>query len=190
MGAGDSKLDSDPQVPAAEGITTVTQKTQELNPLLEKLKALEVALPLLNLRPSDTGLKDLLLRHAHDSEHGSLDPTTTASLLTLFQEWQRVASEKIHKNQDDLKNKIDVVEALAVKLLQRFNSSLQVMKASATKLEDVHSIKTELKEMNSRLQEALEQYNTLVKSIKAEGPDFLRSDAKPLVMRGHSCESV
>lgn len=178
MGITDSKLPSHLESPSAEGITTVTQRTVEVDPLLEKLKALEIAGPLLKSPPSEVGLKDLLLRHSRCSEYGSLDPTTTASLLTLFQEWQRVTSEKISKNQDDLKNKIDVVEALMVKLLQRFNSSLRTMKASATDLEDVHPIKMEVKEMKGRLKEVLEHYNSLVNHINAEGPDFLRPDAK------------
>eukprot|EP00250_Pteridium_aquilinum_P008737 c18171_g1_i4 orf=136-684(+) len=182
MGITDSKLSSLPQMPSAEGITTVANRTLEVDPLLEKLKALEIATPLLKSPPAEVGLKDLLLRHAHGSEHGSLDPTTTASLLTLYQEWQRVTAEKLNKNQEDLKNKIDVVEALVIKLLQRFNSSLRRMKASAADLEDVHSIKVEVKEMKGRLKEVLGHYNDLVKSINAEGPDFLRADAKPLAM--------
>eukprot|EP00250_Pteridium_aquilinum_P008735 c18171_g1_i1 orf=582-752(+) len=56
------------------------------------------------------------------------------------------------------------------------------MKASAADLEDVHSIKVEVKEMKGRLKEVLGHYNDLVKSINAEGPDFLRADAKPLAM--------
>lgn len=171
-----------PWVRAQEPITTVAKRTEEVDLLLEKLKGLEVVRPLLKSPPAEVGLKDLLLRHAHGSEHGSLDPTTTAALLTLYQEWQRVTSEKINKNQEDLRNKIDMVEALAVKLLQRFNSSLRMMKASATDLEDVHAIKVEVGEMKGRLREVVENYNVLEKRINADGPDFLKVAAKPLAI--------
>ncbi|MCO5609045.1 hypothetical protein L7F22_063266, partial [Adiantum nelumboides] len=76
---------------------------------------------------------------------------------------------------EDLSNKIEVVEALAVKLLQRFNSSLCLMKASATDLEDVHSIKMEFKEMKGRFKDVLGHYNALVKSINEDGPDLTQN---------------
>ncbi|KAH7441022.1 hypothetical protein KP509_03G021800 [Ceratopteris richardii] len=180
MGAADSKFLSDTNAtPSSDGITTIANRILQADPLLEKLKTLEIAEPLLKSPPSEVGLKDLLLRHVHNSEHGALDPTTTASLLTLYQEWQRVTSEKINKNQEDLSNKIEVVEALAMKLLQRFNSSLQLMKTSAADLEDVHTIKEEVKEMKRKFDNMLLQYDSLVKIMNAEGPDFLRADIKP-----------
>ncbi|KAH7441023.1 hypothetical protein KP509_03G021800 [Ceratopteris richardii] len=245
MGAADSKFLSDTNAtPSSDGITTIANRILQADPLLEKLKTLEILLqiferikrvlngsascrmalhfrlslfsremlkrtfkgsccgkanlvaivsydsftgqathfcaePLLKSPPSEVGLKDLLLRHVHNSEHGALDPTTTASLLTLYQEWQRVTSEKINKNQEDLSNKIEVVEALAMKLLQRFNSSLQLMKTSAADLEDVHTIKEEVKEMKRKFDNMLLQYDSLVKIMNAEGPDFLRADIKP-----------
>ncbi|MCO5609890.1 hypothetical protein L7F22_064124 [Adiantum nelumboides] len=186
MGVTESKLASHGQQqrqqpsPSSDGITTVANRTLEADPLLEKLRALEIATPLLKSPPSEVGLKDMLLRHVQSSEYGTLDPTTTASLLTLYHEWQRVTSQKVNKNQEDLSNKIEIVEALAVKLLQRFNSSLRLMKASATDLEDVHSIKMEFKEMKDRFKDVLGHYNSLVKNINEDGPDFLRNDAKPL----------
>ncbi|KAI5054735.1 hypothetical protein GOP47_0029880 [Adiantum capillus-veneris] len=194
MGVTESKLASHGQQqqpsPSSDGITTVANRTLETDPLLEKLKALEIATPLLKSPPSEVGLKDLLLRHVHSSEHGALDPTTTASLLTLYHEWQRVTSEKVNKNQEDLSNKIEVVEALAIKLLQRFNSSLRLMKATAMDLEDVHSIKVEVKEMKDRLKDVLVHYNALVTSINEEGPDFLRTDAKPLLVGDFPCSQL
>ncbi|MCO5609044.1 hypothetical protein L7F22_063265, partial [Adiantum nelumboides] len=57
------------------------------------------AAPLLKSPPSEVELKDMLLRHVQSSEYGALDPTTTASLFTLYHEWQRVTSQKVNKNQ-------------------------------------------------------------------------------------------
>lgn len=185
MGVTDSKLHSSESV-SADGITTVVDKAEEIDLHLEKLQRLEIAAPILKLVAVESSLKDLLLRRslsqAHSGEHGSLDPATTATLLTLYHEWQRATAEKINKNQEDLGNKIDIVEALAMKLLQRFKFSLCIMKACATDLEDVHALKVEVGDMKGKLREVLENYSTLHKRINAEGPDFLKAVVRPFSM--------
>eukprot|EP00249_Psilotum_nudum_P005135 c18611_g1_i1 orf=226-840(+) len=176
MGTTDSKS-STPEQETVDGITTVIGRTEETDPYVERLNKLVIATPILKSLPVESSLKDLLLRRSlsqrHAGEHGALDPTTTTQLLTLYQEWQRVTSQKIMENQEHLVNKIDAVEALAIKLLQQLNYSLSVMKTSAMHLENVNLLKVEVGEMKGKLMEVLENYDSLCKRVGAEEPDFV-----------------
>jgi hypothetical protein len=67
---------------------------------------------------------------------GSSNASTTAELLEMYQEWQRVTAAQVSKKQAELGFQIEGVEAVAMKLLQRLNYSASVIKTSAAYLQD------------------------------------------------------
>lgn len=183
MGAADSKLGS------PEGLTDVIEtinagrSAEELDPCLERLQNLSVAGPILKPPVGESSLTDVLLQRnlsqsGHD-DYGTLDATTTAGLLSLYQEWQRLTAAKVSKNQEEIGFKIDAVEAVAMKLLQRLNYSASVMKTSAVHLEEVQYLKVEVREMKRALNIVLEKYEAVCKRVEQQGPDFLRSATRP-----------
>ncbi|KAG6555608.1 hypothetical protein Mapa_002843 [Marchantia paleacea] len=76
-------------------------RNESVDPVLEKLRNLHVVMPILKTPTGDSSLTDLLLRRTpSQSASEALDPTTTAKLFALYQEWQRVTAANIAKNQD------------------------------------------------------------------------------------------
>ncbi|KAH9317024.1 hypothetical protein KI387_018793 [Taxus chinensis] len=178
MGAADSKLNVS-QKPGDE-ITTVKDRIEGVDPSLEKLKALKIALPILKSPPTESTLTDILVRKSSStSDSGTLNPKLAFELFSLYREWQETTAKTINEGQDELENKIDIADALATKLLQRFNHSVSVMKTSATHFEDVYPLQVEVGELKGKLKEVLADYNALCKRINAEGPDVLKASAMP-----------
>jgi hypothetical protein len=105
---------------------------------------------------------------------GSSNASTTAELLEMYQEWQRVTATQVSKKQAELGFQIEGVEAVAMKLLQRLNYSASVIKTSAAYLQDVQGLKVEVREMKAGLNNVLESYEALCKRVEAQGPDFLQ----------------
>ncbi|KAG0504997.1 hypothetical protein M758_N003500 [Ceratodon purpureus] len=138
MGAADSKLVS------SEGLVDVIEtiraggSSEELDPCIERLQNLHVAGPILKSPKGESSLTDVLLQRnvSQSVDYGTIDATTTAELLSLYQEWQRLTAAEVSKNQKEIGFKIDAVEAVAMKLLQRLNYSASVMKTSAVHLQD------------------------------------------------------
>ncbi|KAG0612510.1 hypothetical protein M758_6G033500 [Ceratodon purpureus] len=178
MGAADSKLISSEGV--ADVIETIRagRSGEEVDPCLERLQNLRVALL---VEPSK---RKPDVSHARCVNNitwptAALDATTTAELLSLYQEWQRRNAAKVSKNQEEIGFKIDAVEAVAMKLLQRLNYSASVMKTSAAHLQDVEHLKVEVREMKRALNIVLGNYEALCKRVEMQGPEFLRGTTRP-----------
>jgi len=179
MGTSDSKLNIS-RSPADE-ITTVKGRTEETDPILEKLKSLKIVSPILKSPPTESTLTDILVRKPSSaSDSGSLDPESVFELFSLYREWQEDIAKRINKTQGELEHKIEIVDALAVKLLQRFNDSVSVMKSSATHLENVYPLQVEVGELKGKLKEVLANCDALCKRINADGPDVLQGSVMPL----------
>ncbi|KAI7981291.1 hypothetical protein LOK49_Contig53G00004 [Camellia lanceoleosa] len=91
--------------------------------------------------------------------------------------------------QEEVENKIEVADALTVKLLQRFNYSLSTMKATSHHLSEVHALQVDLGELKVRLTEAISNCDSLCKRINAEGPESLRSSVKPFSVTSADVET-
>lgn len=178
MGAADSKFNISQR--ARDEITTVKDRVEEVDPSLEKLKALKIAPPILKSPPTESTLTDILIRKSSStSESGSFSPKIANELFSLYREWQEMTAKRISEGQEELENKIEIADALATKLLQRFNYSVSVMKTSATCFEDVYPLQVEVGELKGKLKEVLANYDSLCRRISAEGPDVLKASVIP-----------
>jgi len=178
MGVTDSKLLSSEE--GVDEITTIKGRSaEELDPCLEKLRNLRVAL-LVEPKKRKPDVSHSRSVNNITWPTGALDASTTAELLALYQEWQRLTAAQVSKNQLEIGFKIDAVEAVAMKLLQRLNYSASVMKTSAAHLEEVQYMKVEVREMKQALNSVLDNYEALCKRIELQGPDFLRPINRPV----------
>lgn len=112
--------------------------------------------------------------------------------------------------QEEIENKIEVADALATKLLQRFGYSVSAMKTSSQHLSEgnlirvnsaglfyqllgfinyvlwkihaVHALQVEIGELKGRLTEVISNCDALCKRIAAGGPDSLKASIKPLAV--------
>ncbi|GMP72586.1 hypothetical protein CsSME_00030560 [Camellia sinensis var. sinensis] len=91
--------------------------------------------------------------------------------------------------QEEVENKIEVADALTVKLFQRFNYSLSTMKTTSHHLSEVHALQVDLGELKGRLTEAISNCDSLCKRINAEGPESLRSSVKPFSVTSADVET-
>ncbi|GMI86371.1 hypothetical protein like AT5G66290 [Hibiscus trionum] len=182
MGASESVL-SGSLSSSADEITTISKRTETVDPILEKLKSLKITSPILTTPPTEGSLTDILVRKASSSSgKATVDPKVLVELLSMYRDWQEEKAQEIGKKQEEIENKIEVVDALAVKLLQRFNYSVSTMKTTSQHLSEVHTLQVELGELKGRLTEVLSNCDTLCKRITAEGPEPLRSSIKPFAV--------
>ncbi|KAL2635232.1 hypothetical protein R1flu_006711 [Riccia fluitans] len=145
-------------------------RNESLDPILEKLRSLQVVTPILKSPAGDSTLTDLLIRRTpSQSAPEALDPSTTAKLFALYQEWQRLTAANIAKNQEELGYKIIGVEELTLKLLQRMNYASRVLESSATHLKSVHTLQDEVAEMKRSLKETIENYGRLCHKVEDMG---------------------
>ncbi|GMP31954.1 hypothetical protein CsSME_00005942 [Camellia sinensis var. sinensis] len=112
-------------------------------------------------------------------EIGTVNPKVLLELFSVHRDWQEAKAQKISKKQEEIENKIEVADALVVKLLQRLNYSVSTMKASSHHLSEVHALKVELGELKGRLTEVISNCDALCRRINSEGPESLRSSVKP-----------
>ncbi|KAH0771018.1 hypothetical protein KY290_014999 [Solanum tuberosum] len=188
MGASESVL-SGSQGPIDE-ITTVSERVEGVDPILERLKSLKIAAPILKSPPAESSLTDILVRKASStSNKGCVDPKVLLELFSVYRQWQEEKAQKICKRQEELENKIEVADALAVKLLQRFNYSVSAMKTTSQHLSEVHGLQVELGVLKGRLTEVISNCDALCKRIDAEGPESLRSSIKPFTTASSDTES-
>ncbi|KAL2241193.1 uncharacterized protein LOC105178137 isoform X2 [Sesamum indicum] len=179
MGASESSLTGS-QNPE-DGITTVSERTQGLEPILQRLQSLEITKPLLTSAPAEGSLTDILVRKpSSSSTAGTVNPNVLLELFSMYRDWQEEKSQKISKRQEEIENKIELADALAVKLLQRFNYSVSAMKSTSNHLSEVHALQVELGELKGRLTEVISNCDALCKRIVNEGPESLRSTVRPL----------
>ncbi|KAL3716186.1 hypothetical protein ACJRO7_007880 [Eucalyptus globulus] len=135
MGTSESTL-SGSQRPADE-ITTVSERPEGVDPVLEKLRSLKITPPILTSLPSEGSLTDILVRKPPSSSApGTVNPKVLLELFSMYRDWQEEKVQKIGKKQEEIENKIELVDALAVKLLQRFNFSVSAMKTTSQHLSE------------------------------------------------------
>ncbi|KAF8406528.1 hypothetical protein HHK36_008616 [Tetracentron sinense] len=177
MGLSESTL-STSKNPVDE-ITTVSERVEGVDPLLERLKSLKITSPILTSPPAENSLTDILVRkQPASSVPGSLNPNVLLELFSMYRDWQEGKAKKISKKQEEIENKIEVVDALAVKLRQRFNYSVSAMRTTAHHLSEVHALQVEIGVLKGRMTEVISNCDALCKRISAEGPESLRSSVK------------
>ncbi|CAH2043067.1 unnamed protein product [Thlaspi arvense] len=189
MGASDSTLLGAQENRGGDVITTISHRSEIVDPVLEKLKSLTVSRPLLKSPPTESSLTDILVRKALSSSSSNLsffpdtvDPQILVELFSIYREWQESKSQEITKRQEDIENKIEVADALATKLVQRFNHSVSAMRTTSQHLSQVHGLQVELGELKGRLTEVINNCDTLCKRINSEGPESLRSTVRPFAL--------
>ncbi|KAF3440274.1 hypothetical protein FNV43_RR18558 [Rhamnella rubrinervis] len=178
MGASESTLPSS-QRPVDE-ITTVSERFQVTDPILERLKSLKISAPILTSPPTESSLTDILVRKpSSSSAPGIVNPKVLLELFSMHRDYQEEKTQKISKNQEEIENKIEVADALAIKLCQRLNYSVSSMKTTSQNLSEVHALQVEIGELKGRLTEVISNCNALCTRIEVEGPESLRSSVKP-----------
>ncbi|TVU45280.1 hypothetical protein EJB05_04762 [Eragrostis curvula] len=192
MGASESILSKQPpqqpRPPWADEITTVSEGRRDdadADPLLRRIRSLTIAPPLLSGQSeseAESSLTDILVRKPSTSSSagsGDLNPNVLAELFSMYREWQEENAKKISQKQEEIENKIETADALAVKLLKRYNYSVTSMRSTSRNLAEVHPLQIEVGELKGRLTEVISNCDALCKRIAAEGPESLRSAVKP-----------
>ncbi|KAI4327709.1 hypothetical protein L6164_020137 [Bauhinia variegata] len=179
MGASESTLSSSQR--AEDKITTVSERSEAADPILEKLQSLKITSPILTSPPPTEGtLTDILVRKSSSSSIPAVvNPKVLLELFSMYRAWQEDKVEKIAKRQEEIENNIEVVDALAAKLLQRLNYSVSTMKTTSQHLSGVHALQVEIGELKGRLTEVISNCDALCNRISVEGPESLRSSIKP-----------
>ncbi|XP_050292342.1 uncharacterized protein LOC126733178 [Quercus robur] len=181
MGTSESTLSSS-QGPVDE-ITTVSDRSEVTDPILERLKTLKLTTPILTSPPAESSLTDILVRKpSSSSAPATVNPKVLVELFSMYRDWQEQKTQMISKKQEEIENKIDVADALAVKLLQRFNFSVSAMKTASQHLSEVHALQVDIGELKGRLTEVISNCDALCKRIASEGPESLRSSVKPFTI--------
>lgn len=192
MGASESLLARQPQQQSqwADEITTVSDGRRDAgdeDPLLRRIRSLTIAPPLLSGQPAagsetETSFTDILVRKpatASSAASGNMNPNLMFELFAMYREWQEEMAKEISGKQGELENKIETADALAVKLLQRFNYSVTTMRSTSHNLAEVHPLQVEVGELKGRLTEVISNCNALCSRITAEGPESLRTSVEP-----------
>lgn len=157
------------------------------DPLLRRIRSLTIAPPLLSGQPAagsetETSITDILVRKPSSSSSaasGNLNPNVMFELFSMYREWQEEMTKEISERQGEIENKIETADALAVKLLQRFNYSLTSMRSTSHNLAEVHPLQVEVGELKGRLTEVISNCDALCKRISSEGPESLRASVQP-----------
>lgn len=173
MGAANSSLSAGSTLPPGDEITTVSERVDGEDPIRERIRSLEIASPLLKSDPetSDNSLKDILLKKpsSDPSALSALDSKFLYELFSLYRDWVEKRTVKICQKQEEIENKIETVDALAVKLLQRFNYSTAAMRTTANNLSEVQQLQVDVGVLKGRLTEVISNCDSLCKRIAA-GP--------------------
>ncbi|CAJ1930378.1 unnamed protein product [Sphenostylis stenocarpa] len=178
MGASESTFSSGQTLD--DRITTITERSEASDPILERLKSLKITPPILTSPPTEGTLTDILVRKPSSSSvSATVNPKVLMELFSMYRDWQEKKAQEITKRQEEIENKIEVADALAIKLLQRFNHSTSTMKTASQHLSGVHELQVEIGELKGRLTEVISNCDALCKRIEAEGPESLRSSIKP-----------
>ncbi|XP_031258477.1 uncharacterized protein LOC116116552 isoform X5 [Pistacia vera] len=135
MGASESTLSSSRPPRSVDQITTVSKRSESVDPILEKLKALKITTPILTSPPTEGSLTDILVRKpSSSSTSGTVNPKVLLELFSMYRDWQEEKAQQISKRQEEVENKIEVADALTIKLLQRFSHSVSAMKTTSQHL--------------------------------------------------------
>ncbi|KAL9356943.1 hypothetical protein Peur_050196 [Populus x canadensis] len=179
MGASESSLSSSQKL--TDEITTVTERSEAVDPILERLESLKITRPILTSpRKEEGSLTDILVRKASaSSAPAAVNPNVLLELFSIYRDWLEAKVQQIGKKQEEIGNKIEVADVLAIKLLQRFNYSVSAMKTASQNLSEVHSLQVEIGELKGRLTEVISNCDALCNRITTVGPESLRSSVKP-----------
>ncbi|KAI3813601.1 hypothetical protein L1987_18329 [Smallanthus sonchifolius] len=178
MGSSESTLLSSQK--SDDGITTVSERLEHVDPVLEKLRSLKIVSPISTSASTESSLTDILVRKPSTSSNtGIVDPKVLLELFSMYQELQEKQAQNINKRQEEIENKIELADALALKLLQRYNYSVSAMKTASTHLSGVDELQVELGELKGRLTEVISNCDALCKRIADGGPEPLCSSVKP-----------
>lgn len=199
MGASESLLSrqqlQQPRPHWAAEITTVSEGRRDdadADPLVRRIRSLTIAPPLLSSQTeseAESSLTDILVRKPSASAaSGNLNPNVLAELFAMYREWQEENAKKISQKQEEIENKIETADALAVKLLQRFNHSVASMRSTSQNFAEVHPLQIEVGELKGRLTEVVSNCDALCKRIATEGPQSLRSSVQPFTADGSEAE--
>ncbi|KAH1163492.1 hypothetical protein GLYMA_01G167600v4 [Glycine max] len=181
MGASESTLSSG-KTPD-DKITTITERSEASDPILERLKYLKITPPILTSPPTEGTLTDILVRKPSSSSvSATVNPKVILELFSIYHDWQEKKAQEISIRQEEIENKIEVADALAIKLLQRYNHSTSTMKTASQHLSGVHSLQVEIGELKGRLTEVISNCDALCKRIATEGPESLVSSIKPFAV--------
>ncbi|KAG0468480.1 hypothetical protein HPP92_017808 [Vanilla planifolia] len=146
-------------------------------------KLQQQATPLLTFPlPSESSLADILVKKSSSSSNsisGTLNPNVLLELFSMYREWQEEKTLKISQQQEEIENKIETADALASKLLQRYNFTVSSMKTTAHNLAKVHQLQVEVGKLKGRLTEVISNCDALCKRIVDEGPESLRTSNMP-----------
>ncbi|XP_010271427.1 PREDICTED: uncharacterized protein LOC104607485 isoform X2 [Nelumbo nucifera] len=177
MGSSESTLSTSQSQEPVDKITIVSERVEDVDPLFERLKSLKIATPILTSSPVKNSLTDIIMwKSSSSSVPGTLNPEV---LLELFSIYHDCKAKKISQRQGEMENKIEVADALAVKVLQHFNFSVSIMRTTAYHLFEVQPLQVEVGELKGRLTEVINSCDELCKRIATEGPESLRSSVKP-----------
>ncbi|XP_052878826.1 uncharacterized protein LOC108479882 isoform X2 [Gossypium arboreum] len=115
-------------------------RSETVDPILEKLKSLRITSPILTTPPTDGSLTDILVRRpSSSSSQAAVNPKVFLELLSAYRDWQEEKAQTICKKQEDIEYKIEVADALTVKLLQSLNHSVSTMKTASQHLAEGNS---------------------------------------------------
>nr|DAD40457.1 TPA_asm: hypothetical protein HUJ06_014780 [Nelumbo nucifera] len=129
MGSSESTLSTSQSQEPVDKITIVSERVEDVDPLFERLKSLKIATPILTSSPVKNSLTDIIMwKSSSSSVPGTLNPEV---LLELFSIYHDCKAKKISQRQGEMENKIEVADALAVKVLQHFNFSVSIMRTTA-----------------------------------------------------------
>ncbi|XP_010271428.1 PREDICTED: uncharacterized protein LOC104607485 isoform X3 [Nelumbo nucifera] len=154
MGSSESTLSTSQSQEPVDKITIVSERVEDVDPLFERLKSLKIATPILTSSPVKNSLTDIIMWKSSSSSvpgpvllpllllrrrfllwslfltscRGTLNPEV---LLELFSIYHDCKAKKISQRQGEMENKIEVADALAVKVLQHFNFSVSIMRTTA-----------------------------------------------------------
>ncbi|KAF3323849.1 hypothetical protein FCM35_KLT11316 [Carex littledalei] len=183
MGASESLLARQSplqQSQFVDEITTVSERIQGVDPLVERIRTLKIATPLLKTTQSESSLTDILLKKPSSSPgSGTLNPDVLFELFSIYREWQEKKAKEISQNQEELENKIETIDALAAKLLQRFTYSVSAMRSTSQSLSEVYPLQVEVGELKGRLNEVISNCDALCKRISSLGPEALGATITP-----------
>ncbi|KAG0466824.1 hypothetical protein HPP92_018404 [Vanilla planifolia] len=183
MGASESIPSKLQQQQPIDAITVVSERLESTDPILEQIQALKIATPLLTSPlPSESSLADILVKKSSSSSNsisGTLNPNVLLELFSMYREWQEEKTLKISQQQEEIENKIETADALASKLLQRYNYTVSSMKTTAHNLAKVHQLQVEVGKLKGRLTEVISNCDALCKRIVDEGPESLRTSNMP-----------
>ncbi|MBA0655538.1 hypothetical protein Goklo_008012, partial [Gossypium klotzschianum] len=156
---------------STDQISTISQRSETVDPVLEKLKSLSITSPILTTPPADGSLTDILVRR----------PSSSSSQGGPQEKAQTICKKQVCHPLDkfcELENNCCSRMGGLVLLWEDIEYKIEVADALATSPKFkplIHTLQVELRELKERLTEVLSNYEALCNRIAAEGPEPLRS---------------